>query len=401
MAPRLPSETNRASTPLELFFDLCFVVAVASGAASLHHALADGDVGHGTVGFALVFFAIWWAWMNFSWFASAYDTDDVLYRLAVFVQITGALIFAAGVTHLFETGNAAVAVLGYVVMRLAMVVQWLRAAANDPPRRASCLRYAIGIAIVQVGWIVRLAAPADARIPTFLLLAAAELAVPAWAERHGATSWHPRHIAERYGLFTIIVLGESVLAASVGLRETVDAGSFDLDLAADAAGGLLVVFALWWVYFAHPGEAVIERANAMFAARPRLAFIWGYGHLVVFASAAAVGAGLQVVFDQATGHTELSTAQAAACVAVPVVVYLLSLWALNFTQKRPGPMRSVGAPLTATAVLAAIWSPQPVLVMGIIVAVLVAFTIGRDLDDDARSETSETPEASEIGPSER
>ena len=73
----------------------------------------------GLIDYLMVFFAIWWAWMNFTWFASAYDTDDLLYRLAVFVQIAGALILAAGVASMFEdrVPNAAT-IGGYVVMRL-------------------------------------------------------------------------------------------------------------------------------------------------------------------------------------------------------------------------------------------------------------------------------------------
>ena len=134
---------------------------------------------------------------------------------------------------------------------------------------------------------------------TFLLLAAAELVVPLWAERRAATPWHPRHIAERYGLFTIIVLGESVLAASTGMRAAVDAGEFDAGIVTNAVGGLLIVFAMWWIYFDQPADAVAERARDAFGDAPRQAFVWGYGHLVVFASAAAVGAGLQVVFDRA------------------------------------------------------------------------------------------------------
>src|SRR4051812_5726529 len=123
MVPRDTGEEHRVSTPLELLFDLCFVVAVSQAAARLHHALAAGHLGRGLLGYAMVFFAIWWAWMNFTWFASAYDTDDVLFRLATLVQITGALILAAGVPRAFEdtfsSSDAGVVTLGYVVMRLA------------------------------------------------------------------------------------------------------------------------------------------------------------------------------------------------------------------------------------------------------------------------------------------
>ncbi len=100
MTARSRSEENRASTPLELFFDLCFVVAVAQAGSRLVHAVTHHETGHGVVGYLLVFFAIWWAWMNFSWFASAYDTDDVPYRITTLVQIVGVLILAAGVPSL-------------------------------------------------------------------------------------------------------------------------------------------------------------------------------------------------------------------------------------------------------------------------------------------------------------
>lgn len=79
MEARDPDEPHRASTPLELFFDLTFVVAIAQAGSSLHHELVDAHVENGLTGFGLAFFAIWWAWMNFTWFASAYDTDDATY----------------------------------------------------------------------------------------------------------------------------------------------------------------------------------------------------------------------------------------------------------------------------------------------------------------------------------
>ena len=91
MSGRDPEESHRASTPLELFFDLCFVVAVAAAAATLHHDLALDHL-DGLVGYAMVFFAIWWAWVNYSWFASAYDTGDIIFRLLTFVVMTGVLV---------------------------------------------------------------------------------------------------------------------------------------------------------------------------------------------------------------------------------------------------------------------------------------------------------------------
>jgi hypothetical protein len=106
-----------------------------------------------------VFFAIWWAWMNFTWFASAYDTDGLPYRLAALVEIAGVLILAAGVPRAFERRDFTVAAVGYVVMRLALVGQWVRAAATDLGGRPAALRYAIGVSACQVGWLFGLALP--------------------------------------------------------------------------------------------------------------------------------------------------------------------------------------------------------------------------------------------------
>src|SRR3984957_17759249 len=221
MRPRDIDEKHRASTPLELLFDLSFVVAVSQAADQLNITLGAGHFHTAIVSYLLVFFGIWWAWVNFTWFASAYDVDDVLYRLFTFVQIVGVLILAAGVESAFTAGNFTIMTIGYVVMRVAMVAQWLRAAAGDPAARPSALRYAACISILQVGWVLRLFPPQSAGLWSFFVLAACEMLVPAYAERAapgGGTPWHPGHITERYGLFTLIVLGECIAAVTVALH---------------------------------------------------------------------------------------------------------------------------------------------------------------------------------------
>src|ERR1044072_2619125 len=218
MVARDPAEGHRASTPLELLFDLCFVVAVAQTAGQLHHGLGEGDVLITLVGYLVVFFAIWWAWMGFTWFASAYDCDDVPYRLLVFAQIAGALLMAAGITAMFERRTPNIAVAGgYGVMRLALVVQWLRAAASDPAHRSTARRYAIGIVILQTAWAAMLLEP-QYWGPGFLVLAALDVMLPIWAERASPTTWHPHHITARHGLLTLIVLGESILSANDAIQ---------------------------------------------------------------------------------------------------------------------------------------------------------------------------------------
>ena len=367
MVARATDEEHRSATVLELFFDLCFVVAVASAASALHHEVAADHVGDGVVGYATVFFAIWWAWMNFTWFASAYDTDDVAYRLTTLVQIAGALILAAGVPEAMDGGDFAVITVGYVVMRLAMVTQWLRAAATDPPHRRSALRFAVGIVALQVGWVLRLFLPEGLGYASFLVLVAAELAVPIWAERAAPTTWHPRHIAERYGLFTLIVLGECVLASTLAIQTALEEDAALVDLATTAAGGLLTVFGMWWLYFAKESHEFLTSLRA--------GIIWGYGHYLVFASAAAVGAGLAVNVDFLTDHAAIGARGAAAAFTIPVAVFLLAVWALQVRPHHLGRWHTTLVPATAVLVLASTLVPEPILVTGLLVAAMIAVSL--------------------------
>jgi len=369
MWAREPAEPYRASTPLELFFDLCFVVAVSLAAARLHHALGEQHVGAGLLGYLMVFFAIWWAWMNFTWFASAFDTDDALYRVTTLVQIAGALVLAAGVPAAFDRIDYTIITVGYVIMRLAMVAQWLRAGAANPHQRRTTLRYAGGIALVQVGWVLRLLLPPSLALASFVLLAVAEMAVPAFAERAGNTTWHPGHIAERYGCFTLIVLGEVVLGSTSAIQEALAEGEHLGPLLGLAAAGIVIVFSMWWLYFDESAERLLSSLQ--------IALAWGYGHYLVFASVAAVGAGLEVAVDFDTGRTELAPLLAGFATAVPVAVFLLSVWLLHVRPRPGGRVRAlnVAYPVVAVLVLVTPSSPAPIHLTAVLVAVLVVLNL--------------------------
>ena len=361
MVARSPHEVHRAATPLELFFDLVFVVAIAQAAAGLHHAVAELQVAEGLIGYLMVFFAIWWAWMAFTWFASAYDCDDVPYRLLVFVQIAGALLLAAGITAMFETRTPNIATVGgYVIMRLALVVQWLRASASNPQRRTTARRYALGIMVLQTSWVGMLFAP-QYWLPGFLVLGALEVSLPMWAEQASPPTWHPHHITERYGLLTLIVLGESILAANEAIQSALAAGAALSELVLLIAGGLLIVYSMWWVYFDRPVHDLLTSI--------RKAFFWGYGHYFVFASAAAVGAGLAVAVDAVTHAAKIGPVGAAMAVAAPVATYLVCLWVLH---DRPDyrHTRAFG-PIAAVLVLLTPFTGYGVPLTGAILAALV------------------------------
>lgn len=322
MTARDTAEAHRGSTPLELLVDLTFVVAIAQVAAQLAHGIADGHAIESLGPYLMVFFAVWWAWMNFTWFGSAYDTDDVPYRVLVLVQMMGVLIIAAGVTSSFSSQDFTAVIIGYAVMRVGLVSLWLRAALQHPQGRATALRYAAGISLVQVLWLGRLALPEQGPWWLFPLIAIFDLCVPLWAERTGTTAWHPHHIAERYGLFTIIVLGESVLAAMTGVQRALDGGGLSAELVAISLTGVVLLFTLWWLYF-------FELAGEGLSGHRELSFIWGYGHFGIFASLAALGAGLEVAVESAGHHVDASDTVITSAIAIPVALFLVLLLAIH------------------------------------------------------------------------
>ncbi|MFC3572893.1 low temperature requirement protein A [Streptomyces yaanensis] len=366
MTARGRDELHRVASPLELFFDLCFVVAIAQAGVALVHSVAEGHTGHGVLGYVMVFFAIWWAWMNFSWFASAYDNDDALYRVVTLVQIAGVLVLAAGVSRAFEERDFGVVVVGYVIMRFPLTAQWLRAARSTRgPERTTALRYAGGVLLCQIGWLGLLVLPERARPWLFLVMAVAELCVPLFAEKDFTTSWHPHHIAERYGLFTIIVLGETIAAATVAVKSAVAEHSALGELLPIAVGGLLIVFAAWWIYFAVPIHGHL-RSN-------RQSFLWGYGHYLIFASAAAIGAGLEVAVEQSVGKAHIPTLSASAAVTLPTALYFLTVWALHARYFKVGIVEQLLLPTTALLVIACTFLGEwAVLAAGIVTAAAVA-----------------------------
>ncbi|MFD9464330.1 low temperature requirement protein A [Streptomyces sp. NPDC060027] len=366
MTARGRDEEHRVASPLELLFDLCFVVAIAQAGAQLVHAVAEGHAGEGILDYAMIFFAIWWAWMNFSWFASAYDNDDVLYRVVTLVQIAGVLVLAAGVSRAFGSHDFLAVWLGYAIMRFAMIAQWLRVArSTEGAERTMALRYAGGVLLCQVGWLGLLIAPEPGRPWVFLVVAIAELCVPVFAEKAFTTSWHPRHISERYGLFTIIVLGETIAAATVAVKSAVDEHDALGELLPIAAGGLLIVFSAWWIYFVVPIHGHL-RSN-------RQAFLWGYGHYLIFASAAAIGAGLEVAVEQTVGKAHISTLSASAAVTLPTALYFLAVWALHSRYFKIGIAQQLVLPTTALLViLCTFLGDWAVLASGIVSALAVA-----------------------------
>ena len=264
--------------------------------------------------------------------------------------------------------------LAYAAMRLPLIVQWIRSARDDVTHRAFALTYAAGSVLAQVLWVLGAALPTPATAVVFAAALATELATPVLAVRRSPDRvFHPGHIAERYGLFTIIVLGKTILAVSVGLRHSLD-GEGDLGSAPVVVSAALVIaFGLWWVYFDALGRDALTRHRAA-------AFRWGYGHYFLFAAVAAAGAGVQAQLHLAHNEHDDGHLVAVAALAVPVAISLAAIaWLQQTANGKVGDATwlYLAAGITLLTTLLS-WS-LPVPAIDALLALIVVALVVRDL----------------------
>jgi low temperature requirement protein LtrA len=346
-------EGHRAATPLELLYDLTIVVAFGTAADELAHYVADDHVGPGIAGFAFATFAVTWAWLNYSWFASAYDTDDWVFRLATMVQMVGVIVLSLGLPQMFasidhgETLDNGVMVAGYVIMRVALVFLWWQVSRHDPERAPAARTYMTTIGIAQVGWVglAVLGLSVETTFAAFSVLLALELGGPFIAERKAATPWHAHHIAERYGLLVIITLGEVILGTVASLNAVVhgEAG-WTVDAALLAIAGVGLTFGSWWMYFAVPWAEPLVRHRER-------GFPFGYGHLLIFGALAAMGAGLHVAAYSLENEASIGATGTVLSVAIPVAIYVAVSYALYSIIMRARDPFHLGLIAGTTAIL--------------------------------------------------
>jgi low temperature requirement protein LtrA len=226
-------------------------------------------------------------------------------------------------------------VIGYVVMRIAMVFQWLRAARQCPENRQAALTYVAAIVAAQLGWVALIFVDLTV-LPLFVcvvLLIVVEGAGPVIAERRQPTPWHAEHIADRYSALAIIALGEGVVGAAAALSAVIDAErGWTVDVALVGLAGIGLTLGMWWTYFTLPSGPALNAARGK-------GFVWGYGQIAVFAGIAATGAGLHVAalqMEQAATAAQESTAHghrlgvtaAVLATAIPVAVFTVALFLL-------------------------------------------------------------------------
>lgn len=343
MLGRDPGEPHRSVTPLELLFDLTFVVAFSQAGDQLAHYVAEAHIATAVWGFAFVLLSVCWAWINFTWFASAFDTDDWLQRVLTMVQMVGVLVLALGIPAVFESIDSGgpfdfvLVAVGYVVMRASLVLMWLRVAREDPANRRVALRYAGFNVVIQVGWLTVALLEIEQTpllVALLVILWVAEFAGHPYAtwnardENHSwrGTPWNADHIAERYGLLVIITLGEGILGTITAVAAVVAHVGWSSEAILIVIAGTGLTFGLWWTYFILPSAPVLARHRER-------KWAWGYGHIVLFGAVAAVGAGLHVAAYAAEGETTIGTVGVVLSVAIPVFVFSLAyftLWSILF-----------------------------------------------------------------------
>jgi len=388
---RRTDEPGRAATPLELLFDLTFVAAFGVAGNELAHGIALGHWATATVAFTFAMFAVVWAWINVTWFASAFDNDDWLQRLLTMVEMTGVIVLAIGLPPVFasigrgEVLDNRVMVAGYVLMRVALILQWWRAVRGEPRYTSLASTYALFVGGAQIGWVLVAILP----LTTVVALAAAgvlfavEALGPVVAERRGrrrggaSTPWHPHHLAERFALLTIIALGETVFGTLASANEISAVQGWTVDAVVVVGAGIAMSFALWWTYFLVPHAAALE-------ARRERTIPWVYGHIVLYAAIAAVGAGLHVIGYADDPEYDVDAAAVVASVAVPVIVfmivrYLLQAWLVS-APPRDSVVQVAAAVLPVIAVaLAALGLPVWVCVLVVLaspMSIIISFEVG-------------------------
>jgi low temperature requirement protein LtrA len=281
----LEGADGRRASYLELFFDLVFVVAIAQLA---HELVVDHSLrGFGI--FAALYLPVFLAWQGFSFYADRFDTDDVVFRLVMFaamLAIAALAIQIPEVAHGASTGF----VLAYVVLRSLMVGLYLRSYRHIPEARALIGRYAVEYSLAIAVWAVSLAFDPPFRYVLWGIAIAWELSVPTMARRlFSSIPVHGSHVPERFALFTIIVLGETIVVVALGTSGSEWAAS-----AAVVAGlGFVCAAAMWWVYFGGGGEVTMKP-------RPLEIIAFTHVHIPLLAAVTDVSAGVSPAIEQAS-----------------------------------------------------------------------------------------------------
>jgi low temperature requirement protein LtrA len=278
------AEAGRRVTWLELFFDLAFVAAVADVGAPLATHYAPEALPR----YGLLFFLIWWAWLGHTMYATRFDTDDIIQRLLTLAQIFGVAVMAINADDALDSRSSAGFAAAYAGLRVLLALQFLRAR-QIPRARAFATGSAAGYGVAAAIWLVSAMTPAPLRFGLWAVALAADLGTALVTSRH--THQVPpdaAHLPERFGLFTIILLGESLVAVMAGMKTQ---ETWTVAAASSALLGMAVAFTFWWWYFDGVGAAGERLVRSRHDAR--LFQVWSYAHLPLYLGIGVAGVGAE------------------------------------------------------------------------------------------------------------
>ena len=294
-APRLwvtDPRADRRVTWMELFFDLIFVAAVAEVGSPLR---ADYSW-PGLLRYSFLFVLIWWAWSGHTLYSTRFDHDDLVQRGLILLQCFIAAVMAANAKEALDSRSSAGFGAAYAGMRIVLVLQYVRAR-RVPETRPLTTRYAIGFGTAALLWIISALLDAPERYWVWALALAVDFLTPWLAVKH-SMKFPPdaTHFPERFGLFTIILLGEFVAAVMRGI-ESQEYWSFSA--AATAFSSMAFAFVLRWWYF-DVGQSASERHIR--SKRHAILFqVWHFAHLPLFLGIGVAGVGFERMISLQSG----------------------------------------------------------------------------------------------------
>jgi low temperature requirement protein LtrA len=361
-------ESRRASW-LELFFDLIFVAAVSQVGVPL----GEDYTIHGLVRYSLMFLLIWWAWFGHTMYATRFDADDVVHRLLTLVQIFAAAAMAANAKQDLVDRDSAGFGAAYAVQRIVLVVQYLRARREEKTRGLTTI-YAAGLGTAAIFWIVAALSPPPARFWLWGVALLVDLSTPWAAVKYTYTiPPHAEHLPERFGLFTIILLGESVAAVMRGMESQ---DSWPISAAVAAFTGLALLFAFWWWYFDLANGAAQRHITT---ARDTIRFqIWSHAHFPLYLSIAVLGVGVEHVISLPSGE-QLAVQHAWILVgaAFVVMVALIVIGAISGSRESLSTLRLLLASTILPVPLLVKHLPSCTLILGLFLVYVLQLGMGR------------------------
>jgi low temperature requirement protein LtrA len=313
---RSTGEAGRKVTWLELFFDLIFVAAVSQVAAPLRSDFTAA----GLLRFTPLFVLIWWAWTGHTVFSTRFDSDDGIQRGLTLLQIFAVAAMAANAKDALASRSSAGFAAAYAAVRIILVAQYGRAR-QVREARALTTTYVVGHGSAALLWLISALIAPPARFWLWAIAFAVDLGTPWLAVRHSVRiPPDAAHLPERFGLFTLILLGESVVAVMQGMESQND---WSPPAAACAFTGMAVCFAIWWWYFdaadAAGEQPVRTRQDAL------RFYMWSYAHFPLYLGIVVLGVGMQRVVTAAARYAvpmeeRMLLAGAAATVAAAMIL---------------------------------------------------------------------------------